>query len=84
MKRIRNLLAASLISVGAVLGGGAGVGPAAAETTIDASSFAYELCGDAAFSNQEDDGIHVVVLFGSGAGPFGGGAYDCATGELHF
>lgn len=83
MKRVRNLLVASLISVGAVLVGGAGVGPAAA-TTIDASSFAYELCGDTAFSNEDDDGVHVVLVFGSGAGPFGGGTYDCGTGELTF
>ena len=83
MRKVRNLLAASLISVGAVLGG-AGAGPAAAETTIDASSFAYELCGDTAFSNEEDDGVHVVVIFSSGAGPFGGGTYDCATGKLTF
>jgi hypothetical protein len=83
MKRVRNLLVASLISVGAVLVGGAEVGPAAA-TTIGASSFAYELCGDTAFSNEDDDGVHVVLVFGSGAGPFGGGTYDCATGELTF
>ena len=78
--RIKRMAAVSLISAGALLG--LGVGPAAADITIDASSFAHELCGDAAFSNLEDDGIHVVQNFDPGTGPFGGGSYDCATGVL--
>ncbi len=71
----------SVISAGAALGVSMGT---ASATTIDASSFAYELCGDAAFSNLEDDGIHVVKKMQPGTGPFRGGSYDCATGELTF
>jgi hypothetical protein len=73
------MAAMSVISAGLVLGIGAG--PAGA-VTINAASFAHELCGDAAFSNTEDDGVHVIVMFSDGAGPFGGGTYDCATGDL--
>ncbi len=80
MKRMKKLVAASMLGAGLLVG--AGVSPASA-VTIDASSFAYELCGDTAFSD-ESDGVHVVVQFGNGAGPFGGGSYDCATGELTF
>ena len=79
--RIKKVIAVSVVSAGAAFG--IGIGTASA-TTIDASSFAYELCGDAAFSNLEDDGIHVTKTFDPGTGPFGGGKYDCATGELTF
>ncbi len=78
--RIKQFVAASAIAAGALVGVGAG--PAAAHITIDASSFATSLCGDAAFANEEDDGVHIVINFSDGAGPFGGGSYDCATGEL--
>ncbi len=78
MRRMRKLLAVSLLSAGMLVGIGAA--PASA-VTIDASSFAHELCGDAAFSD-ESDGVHVVVVFSDGYGPFGGGSYDCATGEI--
>lgn len=79
--RIKKLVAMSVIGAGAVFGVGMGT---ASATTIDASSFAHELCGDAAFSNLEDDGVHVVHKFEPGTGPFAGGTYDCATGELTF
>jgi hypothetical protein len=81
ISRTKKFVATSAIAAGILLG--VGTGPAGAEDiVIDASSFATSLCGDAAFSTAEDDGVHVVINFQDGAGPFGGGSYDCATGEL--
>ena len=78
MSKVRKLVTGSLLGIAILVG--TGVGPAAA-VTIDASSFATSLCGDAAFSD-ESDGVHIVIFFEDGAGPFGGGSYDCATGEI--
>ena len=73
---------AAMLSVG-VVSVGSGVASAAGKTTIDLSSFAYELCGDTAFSD-ESDGVKVEITYAPGTGPFGGGTYDCSTGELTF
>ena len=56
---------------------------ATANLTIDASSFAYSICGDNAFEDGSEPGTaHIIVQYQDGYGPFGGGSYDCATGEL--
>ena len=60
-----------------------GTGSASADGfTIDAASFVVELCGDNAYATAEEDGVEVTIIFSDGAGPFGGGSYNCATGEL--